>query len=246
MGTGLSSTNGARAVPDVAWEADPQTGVRVAVYDSSTGTSTFFIVGGTSVGSPSWAGSTALLIQKAGTKLGDLAPSLYSVYNNPTEYAKAFHDITVGDDAFDTATTGWDKTTGLGSPNLGELAELRCSLRSPFSRGNEQAKLESHIELCLWIRGHDKRDRQGWDKRSDKRNGTCKHYSNSDLRSRSNKPPTVVQPYFSDMDRVVHHTIQGSRWRVVLDYFGKERLCLRQRIYNVFSWGWTDSLPSVL
>jgi subtilase family serine protease len=112
--------NGQRGNPDVAWDADPQTGVLVSIF---TGFSyEYYIIGGTSVGSPCWAGSMALIDQRAGSPLGFINPAIYSILNNPTEYSKAFHDITVGNNNPDSATAGWDPLTGVGSPNLGELA----------------------------------------------------------------------------------------------------------------------------
>jgi parallel beta-helix repeat protein len=115
--TGLGVlNNGERGDPDVAWDADPETGVLVCVAGE------YYIVGGTSIGSPCWAGSMALIDQKAGRSLGFINPTMYSVLNNSTEYSKAFHDITIGNNDPYTATKGWDPLTGVGSPNLGELA----------------------------------------------------------------------------------------------------------------------------
>ena len=106
----------------MSWDADPQTGVIVSVSNGASGGFTYFVVGGTSVGSPSWAGSLALIEQKAGGKLGLINPALYSILNNPAEYSKTFHDITIGNNNPDSAGVGWDPLTGIGSPNLGELA----------------------------------------------------------------------------------------------------------------------------
>src|SRR5262249_14398572 len=53
-------TSGGRVVPDVAYDADPNTGF--AVYDSYKyqGQSGWFVVGGTSAGAPQWAAITAI------------------------------------------------------------------------------------------------------------------------------------------------------------------------------------------
>jgi len=109
---------GPRGAPDVAWDADVQTGVLVYVYGS------WWIIGGTSVGSPSWAGSMALIDQRAGQSLGYINPYLYTILNNQTLYSKAFHDITVGDNNPYQASKGWDPLTGVGSPNIGELSAI--------------------------------------------------------------------------------------------------------------------------
>jgi len=114
--------NGERGNPDVAWDADPQTGVLVSVFNITSYLYDYYVVGGTSVGSPCWAGSMALMDQKAGRPLGFINPAIYSILNNTAEYSKAFHDVTVGNNNPDSATKGWDPLTGVGSPNLGELA----------------------------------------------------------------------------------------------------------------------------
>jgi hypothetical protein len=115
--------NGDRGNPDVAWDADTLTGVLVSIYNKATGHYGYYILGGTSVGSPCWAGAMALIDQKAGKSLGFINPAIYSILNNPAEYSKAFHDVTVGNNNPNIATKGWDPLTGVGSPNLGELAD---------------------------------------------------------------------------------------------------------------------------
>ena len=116
--TGLGVSGEMRGAPDISWDADPLTGVLVFVAGG------FYYFGGTSVGSPSLAGSLATLEQKAGQKLGLINPTLYSILNNKTEYSKAFHDVTVGNNNPNSASLGWDPLTGVGSPNLGELANF--------------------------------------------------------------------------------------------------------------------------
>ncbi len=121
-GPGFDSSIGTRGAPDVAWDADPATGVAIAMFDPAIQSIAYFVEGGTSVGSPSWAGSLATIEQKAGQKLGLITPDIYSILNNPQEYAKAFHDVTSGNNNPDSAGVGWNPLTGVGSPNLGELA----------------------------------------------------------------------------------------------------------------------------
>ena len=111
-----------RGAPDVAWDADTATGVLVAISNGPGQPITYYVVGGTSVGSPSWAGSLALIDQKAGGKLGFLNPSIYSILNKPSEYSKAFHDVTVGNNNPNSAGAGWDPMTGVGTPDLAVLA----------------------------------------------------------------------------------------------------------------------------
>ena len=116
-GPGIPSGN-ARGAADVAWDGDPETGVLVNLEG------VFYIYGGTSVGSPSWAGAMALIDQAAGHDLGLITPSLYTILNNPTEYAKAFHDVTVGDIDPIQAGPGWDPVTGMGTPDIAALAHF--------------------------------------------------------------------------------------------------------------------------
>ncbi len=128
-------TNGltSRGVPDVAFDADSLTGVPVVV--SQGGQTLIMPIGGTSVGSPAWAGIVALLNQKAGHRLGFLNPALYAL-SASTSYGAAFHDILLGDNTVDgvdfnglpitipgyPADRGWDPVTGVGTPIVNGLA----------------------------------------------------------------------------------------------------------------------------
>jgi kumamolisin len=99
-----------RGVPDVAGNADPQTGYQVRVDGVDT------VVGGTSAVAPLWAGLVALLNQSLGRPVGFLNPQIYPLVNTP-----AFHDITDGDNGGYQAGPGWDACTGLGSPDGTQL-----------------------------------------------------------------------------------------------------------------------------
>jgi subtilase family serine protease len=125
-----------RGVPDVAYNAGVVGGVLthwgvgnvVFAGLGATDPRVFFIFGGTSAGSPQWAGITALADQKAGRRLGFLNPAIYSI-GKSDGYAKGFHDITSGDnDALGTGfyftSKGWDPVTGWGSPNVSNLVTL--------------------------------------------------------------------------------------------------------------------------
>jgi subtilase family serine protease len=87
----------------------------------------FFVVGGTSAGSPQWAAIAALADQAAGHPLGELNPSIYAIGRSPTVYASSFHDITVGDNKLTgtgfgySAAAGWDDASGWGTPNVANL-----------------------------------------------------------------------------------------------------------------------------
>ena len=110
--TGL--TGGYRGIPDVSFDANPNTGV--SIYDSTSyqGQSGWFTVGGTSVGAPDWAGILAAGAAAGKTALqGDSA-----IYSGG--YSTNLRDITSGTNGTCgtdcTAGPGYDLVTGLGSP----------------------------------------------------------------------------------------------------------------------------------
>jgi len=105
-----------RTLPDVAFVGNQSTGV--PVYDSyNFGTSSPWIrVGGTSLGSPAWAGLVAVADQGrtvAGLPVMDSPELLSKIYSMP---ASNFNDITSGSNGSFTAAAGYDLVTGRGSP----------------------------------------------------------------------------------------------------------------------------------
>lgn len=118
-----ANTNNMRGIPDVGMEASSRTGV--LVYDGGS----WFVVGGTSVASPTFAAVAAIADQVNGAPLGFLNDALYKIGNNPARYANDFFDVTTGNnDQFQSpqdpnyaATAGWDPVTGLGTPNAVNL-----------------------------------------------------------------------------------------------------------------------------
>jgi kumamolisin len=96
-----------RGVPDVAGDADPETGYQVQADGSS------FPVGGTSAVAPLWSGLLAL-INAAGMKpVGYINPTLYQTVATSSG---SFRDITSGNNGDYSAGPGWDACTGWGSP----------------------------------------------------------------------------------------------------------------------------------
>ena len=125
-----SDSIGARAVPDVAYSADPASGF--AVYDAYgyQGQSGWFVVGGTSAGVPQWSGLLAIAngVRVANGKttlnaVNALNRLMYGVA--ATAYTANYHDILSGTNgscgALCTAQTGYDYVTGLGSPIANNL-----------------------------------------------------------------------------------------------------------------------------
>ena len=110
-----------RANPDVAFDANPSSGV--PVYDSyDFGTVTPWIqVGGTSFSTPAWSAIVAIADQgRAIQGLGSLdgrTQTLPLLYQLP---AASFHDIASGNNGF-TAALGYDLVTGLGTPRVGAV-----------------------------------------------------------------------------------------------------------------------------
>jgi hypothetical protein len=138
-------STGARTVPDVSYDANPDTGV--AVYDSVPyeGASGWQEYGGTSASAQQWGALIALADEaRATAKLGTLdgatqtLPDLYSAASTATTYTANYHEITVttvtrnpfGGFGFGfgrysspviTTTTGYNESTGLGTPKANEL-----------------------------------------------------------------------------------------------------------------------------
>ncbi len=123
---GLSGSG--RTTPDIAFNADPSTGVSVYSSVRYGGQSGWFTVGGTSVGAPSWAGLIAitdqgLAINGAGS-LANAQSSLYQLASSD------FNDITSGSNGHYAAGPGYDLVTGLGSPKANLLVPAIVALNS--------------------------------------------------------------------------------------------------------------------
>ena len=111
-----------RGVPDVAADADPNTGL--AIYNQR-----WELGGGTSAVAPFWSAIAAFANQMAGHSLGFLNPALYKLAST-SSYTRDFHDITQGNNSVQVnhtlvpgynAAPGWDPVTGWGSPDAENL-----------------------------------------------------------------------------------------------------------------------------
>ncbi|MHB1501417.1 MAG: S53 family peptidase [Candidatus Dormibacteria bacterium] len=131
--TGFQSS-GQRGMPDVALNADPFTGY--AIYDSSSAYSNNRGPwtngwGGTSFAAPQWAGITALLDQATGGPIGLATGVFYHLPPVSGGTVAGFRDITQGNNWGYQASVGWDPTTGLGVPDVGQLADAISAYDSP-------------------------------------------------------------------------------------------------------------------
>jgi len=128
----LSLNHGKRAIPDVAYNADTMTSP-VGVYVNGA----WSAIGGTSAGSPQWAGIVALMAQHMQQNGASLSTMVIgnSGFNNLIYQAKiiqsassSFFDVTSGTNrmgrgvcALCVAGPGYDDVTGLGVPNVGNI-----------------------------------------------------------------------------------------------------------------------------
>ena len=113
-----ANSAGGRGVPDVAADADPETGYSVFIGGQQ------LVIGGTSAVAPLYAGLLARINQSLGKPVGFVNPLLYSA----TMPAGVFHDVTSGNnDIYGAlkgkfaAGPGWDACTGLGSVDGAKL-----------------------------------------------------------------------------------------------------------------------------
>jgi kumamolisin len=111
----VSTKKAGRGVPDVASDADPNSGYLVFVGGQRQ------IIGGTSAAAPLWAGLIALLNESSGRPIGQPHDVLYA-------NTSALRDITQGNNQAGAigyvAGAGWDACTGLGSPDGAALAAV--------------------------------------------------------------------------------------------------------------------------
>jgi kumamolisin len=112
-----------RAIPDVAANADPDTGYLIIAGGKA------MVVGGTSASAPLWASLIARINALSNARTGNFNALLYGTIG-PTG---SLRDVTMGNndtegllDGHFAAGPGWDACTGWGAPNGGKLlAALR-------------------------------------------------------------------------------------------------------------------------
>ena len=139
----ISPVGSTRLVPDVAYDADPNTGFVIYSSVNDAGVVGWSSVAGTSAGVPQWAGAIAIANQlRSDSGLGALdgsgqtLPDLYKQYSPPGTagygtYTANFTDITQGRTSSSRirAGLGYDQATGLGTPKApGIVAALSAPM----------------------------------------------------------------------------------------------------------------------
>ncbi len=127
-----------RTTPDVAYDANPASGVYVYFTGSGATTGSWLTVGGTSAGAPQWAALVAIVGQ--GRSLSGKAPLngktelLPALYNLP---ATDFHDVVTGSTQSGTtilkAGVGYDLVTGRGTPRANLVVSHLVSVGTSFA-----------------------------------------------------------------------------------------------------------------
>ena len=112
---GISLVGAARGTPDLAFDANPNSGVDI--YDSTAcgGYAGWLVAGGTSVSAPALAGVLNSAAHFYSTSTNELE-TIYANYNTKSRYTVDYRDITKGTAGSFSARTGWDFVTGVGSP----------------------------------------------------------------------------------------------------------------------------------
>jgi subtilase family serine protease len=113
-------TSGKRMVPDVSYDADPNTGFPVYDSTSYSGMKGWFQVGGTSAGSPQWAALIALANASRASALNATDTPMYYL-GSPSTLSLYFREITQGSNGGYSDKAGYNEVTGLGTPLANDL-----------------------------------------------------------------------------------------------------------------------------
>ena len=109
---GVLGTSTKRGVPDISFDASPQSGALVLLNGSQEA------IGGTSLAAPLWAGFWTRIQAAHGNTLPFPAQTLYQgAAANP----QWFHDVTSGNQGY-AAGTGWDYASGYGSVQIANFS----------------------------------------------------------------------------------------------------------------------------
>ena len=110
--SGVLGTATKRGVPDISFDASPNSGALVLINGTNTQ------IGGTSLAAPLWAGFWTRIQAAHGNTLPFPAQTLYQgAAANPGW----FHDVTSGNQGY-AAATGWDYASGYGSVQIANFS----------------------------------------------------------------------------------------------------------------------------
>ena len=140
-GPGVPNNN-MRNIPDVAMIAGPPYVLVMLAENSTTNFSdslSWKKAGGTSLGTPIWAGISRLIQQKTGTRLGNMNPTIYRLARAGL-VASGFRDVTSGNNTYVnhydqtvkgyTACPGYDRATGWGTVDINTFVNAYASIVS--------------------------------------------------------------------------------------------------------------------
>jgi pseudomonalisin len=123
INSGVIGSSKFRGIPDISFDADPNTGALVIVDGQQSQ------IGGTGLSAPLFAGFWARIQSENGNAL---AYPNAAVYANAPSNPTAFHDVTSGNNGGGSgsgysAGPGWDNATGWGSLDVARFATLIAS-----------------------------------------------------------------------------------------------------------------------
>ena len=122
---GIKNITDRRGVPDVAMDANNETGVYSIIGGGE------YRIGGTSIGAPIWSAVIALIDSKYGIDLGNPDYLFYRIASTPL-YNQSFSQIVSGSNGFYSASPGWNPVTGLGTPIVWNLILDSGKILQPF------------------------------------------------------------------------------------------------------------------
>lgn len=117
LGVNNQYSRNVRQIPDVSAAA-----YNLAVYFQGQ----WGAVGGTSAAAPIWATGLALTNEGLMQRVHKFAfsPQLFYTAANSANGQHPYFDVTRGNNLYYPATTGWDYSTGLGTPNLADFYNI--------------------------------------------------------------------------------------------------------------------------
>ena len=228
--------DGQRDVPDIAFSASADHDGYLTCSQGScvngyrAADSTLTVVGGTSVGAPTFAGLMALINQKMNSRQGNVNPTLYSLAVSSPD---AFHDITLGDNKVPctagtkdcpsggtigySAAAGYDLASGLGSVNGFNLVN---DWAAPLSADFQLAAANQSLTIVRGSSGTDALTLTAVNGFSGAVNFTCSLSSTLAAAACSVNPSSVTSAGTAALTITVPAQIAGLRPAAPFSHFG--------------------------